>query len=118
MGFQLVERIDDFLAGKYKDKEWLLEFLNRTTLSLSAGCDTGLGHMLAKKLDAMGMHVFAGCLYPGGEGATTLTSECSDRLRVITVDVCNPTVVREAAERIKQELHGKGLWQNLKLFLT
>ncbi|XP_025100770.1 estradiol 17-beta-dehydrogenase 2-like [Pomacea canaliculata] len=74
------------------------------------GCDTGLGHMLAKKLDAMGMHVFAGCLYPGGEGATTLTSECSDRLKVITVDVCNPTVVREAAERIKQELHGKELW--------
>ncbi len=29
------------------------------------GCDTGLGHKLAIRCDQIGLHVFAGCLFPG-----------------------------------------------------
>ncbi|XP_035232726.1 retinol dehydrogenase 7-like [Stegodyphus dumicola] len=31
------------------------------------GCDTGFGNALARRLDRLGLHVFAGCLFPKGK---------------------------------------------------
>jgi hypothetical protein len=42
-----------------------------------AGCDSGFGHALAKKLDSIGMKVFAGCLESDGPGAIELKNSCS-----------------------------------------
>ncbi|KFM81942.1 11-cis retinol dehydrogenase, partial [Stegodyphus mimosarum] len=36
------------------------------------GCDSGFGNMLAKRMDGLGYRVFAGCLFPNGEGAKDL----------------------------------------------
>ena len=48
---------------------------------LITGCDTGIGHELARHLDSLGVHVFAGCLDTGSEGAQRLRVECSPFLR-------------------------------------
>ncbi len=48
---------------------------------LVTGCDSGIGHELARHLDSLGVHVFAGCLDTGGEGAQRLRVECSPFLR-------------------------------------
>ena len=39
---------------------------------LITGCDTGIGNELAKYLDGLGFHVFAGCLDTSSEGAQRL----------------------------------------------
>lgn len=75
---------------------------------LSAGCDRGLGQQLAVHLDSLGMRVFAGCLFPGGEGETTLKSKCSERLCAVPLDVSDPEKVKAAAEIVKNQLQGKG----------
>ncbi|KAK7106660.1 retinol dehydrogenase 7-like [Littorina saxatilis] len=74
------------------------------------GCDRGLGQLLAIHLDSRGVQVFAGCLFPGGEGEATLKSKCSERLRTVPLDVSEPGKVKEAAEIVKKELQGKELW--------
>ncbi|ESO97670.1 hypothetical protein LOTGIDRAFT_103463, partial [Lottia gigantea] len=43
-------------------------------------CDSGFGHALAKKLDSIGMRVYAGCLIKDGPGAIELRNNCSERL--------------------------------------
>ena len=43
------------------------------------GCDSGFGQELAKKLDSLGMQVFAGCLHRNGPGALKLQHSCSSR---------------------------------------
>ena len=66
------------------------------------GCDTGFGNILAKRLDALGCHVFAGCLTPvGGE---ELKKECLDRLKVVWLDVSNAEIVKKAFELVKAAL--------------
>ena len=74
---------------------------------LVTGCDTGFGNILAKRLDALGCHVFAGCLTPvGGE---ELKKECSDRLKVVPLDVSNAESVKKAFEVVKAALpEGRG----------
>jgi retinol dehydrogenase-16 len=73
------------------------------------GCDTGFGNLLAKRLDALGCHVFAGCLTEAGE--TDLKKSCSEKLLAISLDVTKPESVRKAFEIVKAKLpEGKGLW--------
>ena len=43
-------------VGNYSDRYILI-----------TGCDSGFGHELAKHLDAIGCHVFAGCFTEKGE---------------------------------------------------
>ena len=69
---------------------------------LITGCDTGFGHMLAKKLDAMGLCVFACCLTSNGE--TKLKSECSTKLRTLRLNVAEAGDVMEALEFVKKSL--------------
>jgi len=73
------------------------------------GCDTGFGNLLAKRLDSLGCHVFAGCLTETGE--TDLKKTCSSRLHTVSLDVSKPDSVRHAFEFVKNKLPpGKGLW--------
>ena len=77
---------------------------------LVTGCDSGFGHELAKKLDSLGCRVFACCLYKEGQGALTLKNNCSERLRIIQLDVTNENQVNEAVQFVTLTLNGKGLW--------
>lgn len=77
---------------------------------LITGCDTGFGHSLALRLDRLGYQVFAGCLFPDGEGARGLRREGSAALHVVRLDVTKDDHFREALDYVKQNLHGNGLW--------
>ncbi|PRD23725.1 UNVERIFIED_CONTAM: Hsd17b2 [Trichonephila clavipes] len=69
-----------------------------------SGCDSGFGHFLAKRLDSKGFHVFATCLFPDGEGAMELKKSCSQRLRVLHLDVTKDDSVKEATQFVEQNL--------------
>ncbi|GFX63967.1 estradiol 17-beta-dehydrogenase 2 [Trichonephila clavipes] len=77
---------------------------------LITGCDSGFGHFLAKRLDSKGFHVFATCLFPDGEGTTELKKSCSQRLRVLRLDVTKDDSVKEAAEFVEQNLGTCEFW--------
>lgn len=69
---------------------------------LVTGCDSGFGLLISKKLDARGYHVFAGCLFPDGDGAQELKRCCSKRLTVLKLDVTNDCEVSNAVNAIKK----------------
>ncbi|KPP78808.1 hypothetical protein Z043_101670 [Scleropages formosus] len=77
---------------------------------LITGCDSGFGFQLAKRLDAMGFWVFAGCLLPKGEGAQLLAGTCSRRLKLIKLDVTKDDDVTQAKMFVQSNLPQKGLW--------
>ncbi|KAG7465744.1 hypothetical protein MATL_G00156740 [Megalops atlanticus] len=77
---------------------------------LITGCDSGFGHSLAMQLDGMGFMVFAGCLFPDGDGARNLVQECSSRMKVLKLDVTKDEDVASAKEFIQSNLPEKGLW--------
>ncbi|KAB7503761.1 D-beta-hydroxybutyrate dehydrogenase, mitochondrial [Armadillidium nasatum] len=68
------------------------------------GCDTGFGHQLAVRLDKLGFKVYAGCLFPEGEGAKLLKEETSERVKVIRIDVTNDDTIQKAYKRVKTDL--------------
>ncbi|XP_069689225.1 retinol dehydrogenase 16-like [Periplaneta americana] len=80
---------------------------------LITGCDTGFGYEFAKKLDSLGVLVFAGCLYSEGDGAKELKSSCSDKLKIIQLDVTQDEQVGNAVERITSILQ-----ENKKGYIT
>ncbi|GBL87425.1 hypothetical protein AVEN_180179-1 [Araneus ventricosus] len=71
---------------------------------LFSGCDSGMGHRMARKFDEMHMHVFAGCLQPAGKGALELKRICSDRLHIVPIDITNDEQVREAVAYVEANL--------------
>jgi NAD(P)-dependent dehydrogenase (short-subunit alcohol dehydrogenase family) len=101
------------LVGTYKALDWLIRrpyirgYDGRYILV--TGCDMGFGNILAKRLDKLGCHVFAGCLTTAG--GEELKKQCSDKLKVVTLDVANPDSVQKAFQTVKATLpEGKGLW--------
>lgn len=66
------------------------------------GCDTGFGNLLAKMLDAKGMHVFAGCFTT--KGARDLDDMTSSRLQTLLVDISNKQSVKKAYETVQSKL--------------
>lgn len=71
------------------------------------GCDTGFGNMLAKRLDKLGLHVFAGCLTK--QGAMGLKKECSSRLATVMIDVSDDNSIEAARDEVESKLPtGKG----------
>ena len=71
------------------------------------GCDTGFGNILAKRLDALGCHVFAGCLTEAG--GAELQKACSSKLKVIPLNVSSAESVQRALDTVKATLPaGKG----------
>ncbi|KAJ9598730.1 hypothetical protein L9F63_026736, partial [Diploptera punctata] len=67
-------------------------------------CDTGFGHELAKELDKRGITVFAGCLFPHGQGAQNLKEFCSDKLQIIHLDVTTDNHVSNAVIKVTKSL--------------
>ncbi|KXJ13319.1 retinol dehydrogenase 2 [Exaiptasia diaphana] len=63
------------------------------------GCDTGFGHQLAITLDALGLHVFAGCLTE--EGEHELQTKCSERLQTVRMDVTKSEDIQRCLECVK-----------------
>ncbi|KAK2148166.1 hypothetical protein LSH36_511g00021 [Paralvinella palmiformis] len=72
------------------------------------GCDSGFGHALVKKLDTIGMKVYAGCLYKNGPGAIELKNSCSNNLKLIQLDVTNGDQVQAAYAIVSREVGEKG----------
>lgn len=68
------------------------------------GCDRGIGHELAKKLDSLGYYVFAGCLYKGQEGEQDLVAACSTRLTTLQIDVSKREQIQQAAVEVEHNL--------------
>ncbi|KAH9494034.1 peroxisome assembly protein (Peroxin-2), variant 6 [Dermatophagoides farinae] len=75
---------------------------------LITGCDSGFGNRLACRLDRMGFHIYAGVLLPDGDGAKQLQQKCSNRLKIMQMDVTKPEEVNNVVEQIKQS--GMPLW--------
>jgi hypothetical protein len=74
---------------------------------LVTGCDSGFGQSIARRLDKLGCHVFAGCLTELGQ--VELESSCSKRLKAFQLDVSDHSSVLSAYEFVKSSLpHGKG----------
>jgi NAD(P)-dependent dehydrogenase (short-subunit alcohol dehydrogenase family) len=71
------------------------------------GCDSGFGHELAKRLDKLGVTVFAGCLFPEGVGANELKSACSNRLHILHLDVTSEDHIQNAVTDVKNSLGEK-----------
>ena len=71
------------------------------------GCDSEFEQRIARRLDALRCHVFAGCLTEGGD--TELKKTSSKRLRTISLDVTREDSVRKAFQIVKSQLpDGKG----------
>jgi NAD(P)-dependent dehydrogenase (short-subunit alcohol dehydrogenase family) len=71
------------------------------------GCDSGFGHELAKRLDSLGVTVFAGCLFPEDAGAKELKSTSSNLLHILHLDVTREEHVRNAVKYVKDSLGNK-----------
>ncbi|CAH1252125.1 HSD17B6 [Branchiostoma lanceolatum] len=75
---------------------------------LITGCDTGFGNLLARRLDQLGLRVFAGCLTEAG--VAELRQSCSERLQPIQMDVTSSDSVEAAVRVVKEAVGSKGLW--------
>ena len=77
-----------------------------TMLPMSAfhflGCDTGFGHMLAQRLDMLGVNVLAACLTDSAQ--TRLKSVTSSRLRTLKLDVTNSDEINKAVDFVTAQL--------------
>ncbi|GCB73646.1 retinol dehydrogenase 7-like isoform X2 [Scyliorhinus torazame] len=72
------------------------------------GCDSGFGNLLAKHLDQQGFNVLAACFTE--KGTEELKNCTSSRLKTLQLDVVNSESINKAAEFVKSEVKGKGLW--------
>lgn len=62
---------------------------------LVTGCDNVLGNALARRLDDMGYHVFAGFQSKAANiDADMLKEDCSGRLHTLQLDITSETQVR------------------------
>ncbi|XP_078260715.1 dehydrogenase/reductase SDR family member 9-like [Rhinoraja longicauda] len=72
------------------------------------GCDTGFGRLAARAFDRGGFQVLAGCLTE--EGAQSLSTDTSSRLKTIQLDISNSASIENAVKQITQEVGNAGLW--------
>ncbi|XP_054717033.1 17-beta-hydroxysteroid dehydrogenase type 6-like [Uloborus diversus] len=105
--YLVVARIQLDFAIKYFVKEKVPPE-NRSVLI--TGCDSGFGHLLAKRLDSIGFHVFASCLFPEGKGACDLKKQCSKRLQVLGLNVKEDDSVKSAFKFVKENLGTSEFW--------
>lgn len=77
------------------------------------GCESPLAWLLARKLDEIGFHVFAGFTRRvGNEDAEQLKEESSARLTVLQLDVTSERQMLEASLQISEHMPdgAKGIW--------
>ncbi|XP_063225159.1 retinol dehydrogenase 16-like isoform X2 [Bacillus rossius redtenbacheri] len=77
---------------------------------LVTGCDSGFGQQCARRLDALGVTVYAGCLMPQGTGAAALKASTSSRLHIVPLDVTKDDSVQAAVQLVKGTIGDKVLW--------
>ncbi|XP_076439040.1 D-beta-hydroxybutyrate dehydrogenase, mitochondrial-like [Babylonia areolata] len=75
---------------------------------LITGCDTGIGHEVAKTASDRGLTVVAGCLDEHSAGAERLAA--MKRVHVLPLDVTDDDSVQAAVEYVTQLCGEKGLW--------
>ena len=73
---------------------------------LVTGCSTGFGRALARRLDGLGVRVFATCRTEAS--AAALRAETSDRLKVVMMDVRDTASIERAYQLISQQLPSEG----------
>ncbi|CAN8008244.1 unnamed protein product, partial [Ixodes pacificus] len=74
---------------------------------LITGCDSGFGQELAFRLDRRGFQVFAGCLFPEGEGARKLRENGSANVVILPLDVTKDDQIERAVVDVKGKLQGR-----------
>lgn len=77
---------------------------------LITGCDSGFGNSLVKKLDSIGMKVFATCLSLNSPGAVSLQLACSGRVHLLQLDVTCQKDIESTVEYVRQHVGEEGLW--------
>ncbi|NWH67833.1 RDH7 dehydrogenase, partial [Geococcyx californianus] len=96
---------------------WVLGWLVRDRRTLPSvtdkhvfitGCDSGFGHLLARRLAQRGYRVLAACLT--ARGAEGLQRACPGHLRTIVLDVTRSDSIRRAVEWAKAEVGDRGLF--------
>lgn len=103
LGIYVIYRVVDWVirwprVGRYSERYVLV-----------TGSGRGFGFRSCVQLDKLGCHVIAGCHSDIGQEELKLA--CSERLKVIRLDVSNPESVREAYKMVKSILPPeKGLW--------
>ncbi|XP_078578029.1 retinol dehydrogenase 16-like [Branchiostoma floridae x Branchiostoma japonicum] len=90
----------------WREREMLPRLVDKTVLI--TGCDSGFGNLLARRLDQLGLRVFAGCLTEAG--VAELRQSCSERLQPIRMDVSSSDSVQQAFLVVKDSVGSKGLW--------
>nr|XP_050024302.2 dehydrogenase/reductase SDR family member 9-like [Dermacentor andersoni] len=75
---------------------------------LTAGCDTGFGHLLAIRLAADGFRVYAGCLSTSSDGAAILRR--IPNVCVLQLDVTKEDDIEEAYVAITSDCSNTALW--------
>lgn len=90
-------------------RRWIRIDRIHTRHVLITGCDTGLGGLLAQRLDLLGCRVYAACLKDTSRAR--LQQVTSQRLKAFVMDVTNNEHVRLAVEFVEADLpEGEGLW--------
>ncbi|XP_076588168.1 17-beta-hydroxysteroid dehydrogenase type 2 [Chaetodon auriga] len=82
----------------------------KSRVVLVTGCDSGFGHVLAKRLSEMGVMVFAGVLDVDGAGAQQLREAGSENLQVLQLDVTDSSQIEAAHRRVCAQVADTGLW--------
>ena len=89
-----------YLYRWYRNKQTISKYNERYVVI--TGCDSGFGNMLAKKLDELGFHVFAGCLTE--QGCVQLSNETSTNVNTVLLDVSKTESIESAFQIIKDSL--------------
>ena len=89
-----------YLYRWYRNKQTISKYNERYVVI--TGCDSGFGNMLAKKLDELGFHVFAGCLTE--QGCVQLSNETSTNVKTVHLDVSKTESIESAFQIIKDSL--------------
>ena len=77
-------------------------------LTFFSGCDSGIGQGMAKYFDKQGFYVYAGLLDAQQEGINAWQANCSERLKVLQLDITKDEEVEEAVRMVKEDLNGGG----------
>ncbi|CAJ0938319.1 unnamed protein product, partial [Mesorhabditis belari] len=83
--------------------------LQRKTVAIS-GCDTGFGHLLALRLNSLGVPVVAGCFSEKGEEELKKKATRAKLLYTHPLDVTSNESVEKFADFTRKVTGGRGLW--------
>lgn len=77
---------------------------------LVTGCDSGIGHAVVRKLDSLGMRVYAACLDTNSPGAVSLHNNCSENVHILQLDITNKKDIENMVSFINNRVGSEGLW--------